>query len=184
MPSPTPCDFGDPPDFDEDDSYCDVDLPFDIQLFGVSSSRTFASSNGYVGLNRGSSQYQVNRFPITSIPENSIAPFFDDLMVHGKKNPRQGIYYQIEGAKVTYEWYVGRSGLSEPDKARYSRSIYHFTLEYDSATPNTFIYTYYSVGSSAADIGDQGVNGAVAAVGIQARKSIPNPKLIHIMTPL
>jgi hypothetical protein len=172
LPSPTPCDYGDPPDYDEDDSYCELDLPFSIQLYGTSSPRTFASSNGYIGLNRGSSQFQVNQFPYSAIPENTIAPFFDDLELYGKKNPRQGLYYQIDGGKVTFEWYVGRSGQTDADKARLSQSIYHFTMAYDSAVPNTFVYTYYAVGSSAMQ--DAGVNGAYAAVGIQGRKlSIP-----------
>ncbi|GAB7331807.1 hypothetical protein MBLNU13_g03762t1 [Cladosporium sp. NU13] len=165
LPSPTPCDFGDPPDYDEDDSYCEVDLPFSIQLYGNSFTRTFASSNGYIGLNRGSSQFQVNPFPYSGIPENTIAPFFDDLFLYGRKQPRQGIYYQIDGGKVTFEWYVGRSAQAQPDKDRLSQSIYHFTMAYDSALPNTFVYTYYAVGKTSQD--DGGVNGAYAAVGFQ-----------------
>jgi len=175
LPSPTPCDFGDPPDYDEDDSYCELDLPFSIQLYGNSFTRTFASSNGYIGLNRGSSQFQVNPFPYSGIPENTIAPFFDDLFLYGKKQPRQGIYYQIDGGKVTFEWYVGRSAQAPPDKDRLSQSIYHFTMAYDSAVPNTFVYTYYAVGKTSQD--DGGVNGAYAAVGMQGCKfSLPSSK--------
>jgi len=170
LPSPTPCDFGDPPTYDEDDSYCELDLPFTMQLYGNSFSRTFPSSNGYIGLNRGSSQFQINRFPYSAIPENTIAPFFDDLFLYGRKNPRQGIYYQIDGGKVTYEWYVGRSAQAQADKDRLSQSIYHFTMAYDSAVPNTFVYTYYAVGSTAQN--DVGVNGAYAAVGMQGCKSL------------
>jgi hypothetical protein len=178
LPSPTPCDFGDPPDYDEDDSYCELDLPFSIQLYGNSFTRTFPSSNGYIGLNRGSSQFQVNPFPYSGIPENTIAPFFDDLFLYGKKQPRQGVYYQIYGGKVTYEWYVGRSAQAQADKDRLSQSIYHFTMAYDSAVPNTFVYTYYAVGKTSQD--DGGVNGAYAAVGFQGCKLILSP----IMTPV
>jgi hypothetical protein len=178
LPSPTPCNFGDPPDYDEDDSYCELDLPFSIQLYGVSSQRTFASSNGYIGLDRGSSQFQNNQFPYFGIPNNTIGPFFDDLMLYGKKNPRQGIYYQIDGGtKVTFEWYVGRSGQTDADKARLSQSIYHFTMAYDSAVPNNFVYTYYAVGSSAQQ--DAGVNGVYASVGIQGCKF-----LVYLSKPL
>jgi hypothetical protein len=38
-------------------------------------------------------------------------------------------------------------------------------MAYDSAVPNTFVYTYYAVGNTAQD--DGGVNGAYAAVGMQ-----------------
>jgi hypothetical protein len=168
LPSPTPCDFGDPPNYDEDDSYCEIDLPFSIQLYGTSSSRTYPASNGFIGLNRGSQQFQVSSYPYSGIPENTIGPFFDDLELYGKKNPRQGIYYQIDGGKVTYEWYVGRSAQAQADKDRLSQSIYHFTMAYDSAVPNTFVYTYYAVGDTARN--DGGVNGAYAAVGMQGCK--------------
>ena len=96
---------------------------------------------------------------------NTIAPFFDDTFLYGKKQPRQGIYYQIDGGKVTYEWYVGRSAQAPADKDRLSQSIYHFTMAYDSAVPNTFVYTYYAMGKTSQD--DGGVNGAYAAVGFQ-----------------
>lgn len=169
LPSPTPCDYGDPADYDEDDSYCELDLPFPILLYGSSSQRTFPSSNGYIGLNRGSSQFQVRQFPNTAIPENTIAPFFDDLMLYGKKSPRQGLYYQIEGGtKVTFEWYVGRMAQLPADQERLSKSIYHFTVAYDSAAPNSFVFTYYQVGNSST--GDDGVNGATAVVGMQGCK--------------
>lgn len=127
--------------------------------------RTFASSNGYISLDRGSQQFQVNRFPYSAIPPSSIAPFFDDTALYGRKNPRQGIYYQIDGTKVTWEYYIGRSAQLDADKARLSQSIYHYTMEYDSAVPNVFVYTYYNLGNTAQQ--DPGVNGASAAVGMQ-----------------
>jgi len=169
LPSPTPCDYGDPPNYNEDDSYCELALPFPMNLYGSTSRLVFPSSNGYIGLNRGSSQFQVRQFPNSAIPENTVAPFFDDLMLYGNKNPRQGLYYQIEGgSKVTFEWYVGRSAQLPANQTMLSQSIYHFTMAYDSAVPNTFVYTYYQMGN--ASMGDEGVNGASAAVGMQGCK--------------
>jgi hypothetical protein len=94
-------------------------------------------------------------------------------MLYGNKSPRQGIYYQIESnSKVTLEWYVGRTAQLDADKERLSKSIYHFTVAYDSAVPNTFVYTYYAVGnSSSATVGDAGINGGSAAVGLQGGES-------------
>lgn len=46
LASPTRCDFGDPIDTEEDDSYCEVDLPFNMRIYGGSSTQTFASTNG------------------------------------------------------------------------------------------------------------------------------------------
>lgn len=69
---------------------------------------------------------------------------------------------------------MGRTAQEAPDKERLSRSIYHFTMAYDSTVPNTFVYTYYSVGNATAM--DEGVDGASAAVGLQGGKfsSLPS----------
>jgi hypothetical protein len=46
LASPTRCDFGDPINTEEDDSYCEVDVPFSMKMYQGSSSRTFPSTNG------------------------------------------------------------------------------------------------------------------------------------------
>jgi hypothetical protein len=46
LASPTRCDFGDPIDTEEDDSYCEVDLPFQMEIYGGSSAQTFPTTNG------------------------------------------------------------------------------------------------------------------------------------------
>jgi hypothetical protein len=46
LANPTRCDFGDPIDTEEDDSYCEIDLPFNMNIYGGSSAHTFASTNG------------------------------------------------------------------------------------------------------------------------------------------
>jgi hypothetical protein len=46
LANPTRCDFGDPIDTEEDDSYCEIDLPFNMNIYGGSSAQTFASTNG------------------------------------------------------------------------------------------------------------------------------------------
>lgn len=67
----------------------------------------------------------------------------------------QGIFYQVQGTAVTYEYYVSRAGTQG--------SIYHFTVKYDSASAGVFTVQYYSTGSSA----DPHANGAAASVGMQ-----------------
>ncbi|KAJ9628883.1 hypothetical protein H2203_002788 [Taxawa tesnikishii (nom. ined.)] len=39
--SPVACNFGDPDDYDEDDSYCEIDLPFQMQMFSMSDTKAF-----------------------------------------------------------------------------------------------------------------------------------------------
>lgn len=42
----TLCDFGDPVGTSEDDSYCEIDLPFEMQIYTQRDTKTFASTNG------------------------------------------------------------------------------------------------------------------------------------------
>lgn len=159
LASPTPCDFGGPTDTLEDDSYCELELPFDITLYSTTSRRVYPGTNGYIALERGSAQFLAKRFPYpgTTFPDTVIAPFFDDLFAYGNETTKQWIFYQIENTMVTFEYYVARAAQRE--------SIYHFTIEYNSAAPSVFTYHYYSVGTEGQ--GDTGMNGAVAFVGIQ-----------------
>ncbi|OQO12417.1 hypothetical protein B0A48_03059 [Cryoendolithus antarcticus] len=164
LPSPTPCDFGDPPNYDEDDSYCEVDLPFNAQIYSTTSQKTYASTNGYISLLQGSSQYSTRQLPAPNIPNNTVVPLFDDLFLYGPPPTgtgvaganKQGIWYQIQGSAVVWEYYVARGGDAT--------SVYHFTVAYDSNLPGTWRYKYYSIGTSRSDAG---ANGASAAVGMQ-----------------
>lgn len=158
LPSPTACNFGDPPNVDEDDSYCAINLPFPMRLYSQSSTTTFASVNGYISLLTGSVQYQAQPFPDVNLPNNTFAPFFDDLYISGAQTPMQGIFYQIQGTAVTYEYYVSRAGTQG--------SIYHFTVTYDSANAGVFLVHYYATGSAS----DPHANGAAASVGMQGSK--------------
>ncbi|KAI6845208.1 hypothetical protein KC327_g7703 [Hortaea werneckii] len=154
LPSPTPCDFGDPASYDQDDSFCDIDLPFSISLYAQADTLVHASTNGYLSILAGSSQYQVEPFPDSHIPANSVAAFFDDLYLVGSSDPQQGIFYALGSTNVTFEYYLGRNGTDQ---------IYHFLVDYDSATPGVFVYTYLQTGGASdmgiyAGVGTQGVN--------------------------
>lgn len=127
-----------------------------MRIYTQSDTNTFASTNGYLSLTYGSSQFASQEFPASNIPNNTVAPFFDDLYLDGSEDPPQGIFYQISGGAVTYEWYIGRGGAVG--------RIYHFTVRYDSAVPGVFTYTYYSTGGEV----DQG---EYASVGAQGSKS-------------
>ncbi|KAI6848354.1 hypothetical protein KC332_g7430 [Hortaea werneckii] len=154
LPSPTPCDFGDPASYDQDDSFCDITLPFSINLYAQADTLVHASTNGYLSILAGSSQYQVEPFPDSHIPANSVAAFFDDLYLVGSSDAQQGIFYAVGSTNVTFEYYLGRNGTDQ---------IYHFLVDYDSATPGVFVYTYLQTGGTSdmgiyAGVGTQGVN--------------------------
>ncbi|KAK6397334.1 hypothetical protein LTR65_006308 [Meristemomyces frigidus] len=154
------------PRYDEDDSYCSITLPFSVQIYSQQSPTTYMSTNGFISIVNGSSQYQPAALPDAHIPNNTVAPFFDDLYLYGNSNPQQGIFYQLSaaGTNVTYEYYIGRGArLSE---------IFHFTIDYNSLMPGVFVYTYYLAGNTtddgiSASIGTQGINSAGTEVASQ-----------------
>ncbi|KAI5235488.1 hypothetical protein E4T43_09234 [Aureobasidium subglaciale] len=150
LASPTRCDFGDPIDTEEDDSYCEIDLPFEMKIYSGSSARSFPSTNGLLTLVDSSTTYDnAGGLPNPYIPIYAAAPFFDDLIKFGENNDA-GIFYQTTSTSVIYEYRLARAGTYE---------TYHFTLSYDSTQPGIFVYRYYDIG------GDQGSSSA--AIGIQ-----------------
>ncbi|KAF2166277.1 carbohydrate-binding module family 18 protein [Zasmidium cellare ATCC 36951] len=163
--SPTPCDFGDPPTWDEDDSYCEVRLPSPMTVYTQSSPRTYFSTNGFIALLSGSSQYQVQRLPTPWLPNSTIAPLWDDFFVYREngQTPTQGMWYQFNNGGVEYEWYVARAGVEE--------TIYHFTAGYNYSRPGVFEFRYYLTGGeeegSFASVGMQGLDSTGLATGFQ-----------------
>ncbi|EME77747.1 uncharacterized protein MYCFIDRAFT_84845, partial [Pseudocercospora fijiensis CIRAD86] len=162
LPSPTACNFGDPADWPEDDSYCLIPLPTPMVIYGNSDTQTFAGTNGYISLGQGSQAYEAERLPSIHVPPATIAPFFDDLAIFGGQTPMQGIFYQLFDDGVTYEYYLFRSGVAG--------ELYHFTVEYKYAKPGVFVYSYLSVGN--------GNNGQFASVGMQGNEGSSSGPLI------
>ncbi|TKA24245.1 hypothetical protein B0A50_06009 [Salinomyces thailandicus] len=147
------------------DSFCNIPLPFSMNIYGQQDTTAYASTNGYISILSGSSQYQVEALPDSHIPNNTVAAFFDDLYLVGASNPQQGIFYAFGkgNTNVTFEYYVGRNGTSQ---------IYHFLVDYDSAKPGVFVYTYIATGGASdqgiyAGVGTQGVNAAGNEVAVQ-----------------
>ena len=128
-----------------------------MYMYAQSDTKTYAQINGFISLSQGSPQYQPAALPLTYLPNNTVAPFFDDLYLSGTSVPAQGIFYQFNAAQtaVTYEYYMGRKDQTA--------NVYHFTVDYDSATPGVFVFKYYSTGGPTD-------NGAKCAVGIQGSK--------------
>ncbi|KAK4556524.1 hypothetical protein LTR86_006669 [Recurvomyces mirabilis] len=152
LPSPTPCDFGDPQGTDEDDSFCDIPLSFPLQIYSKSDTTIHASTNGYISILTGSSQYQTGPLPNSHIPNNTVLPYASDMYLYGSAYPPQGIFYQASSSNITLEYYLGRYQGS---------GMYHFTVAYNTSAPGVFVYTYYTVGGST----DDGALGVVGAQG-------------------
>ena len=128
-----------------------------MQMYAQTNTRTYASTNGYLSLGYGSSQYAASELPVDYLPNNTVAVFLDDLYLYRAVEPEQGIFYQFneDQTAVTYEYYLSLAGqLSH---------AYHFTVAYDSARPGVFTYEYFQTGGPAD-------NGVYAAVGTQGSK--------------
>jgi hypothetical protein len=128
-------------------------------MYAQTDTRTYANINGFISLHEGSPQYQPAALPVSYLPNNTVAPFFDDLYMFGQPTPQQGIFYQFNAANtsVTYEYYVSRA-LKATEK-------FHFTVQYDSALPGVFVFTYLETGG-ATD------HGSTCAVGVQGCKCL------------
>ena len=129
-----------------------------MRIYAQTSAQSFASTNGYLSIQEGSSQYEAQPFPTDTLPNNTVAPFFDDLYLYGNSTPQQGIFYQFNPGQtaISYEYYLQRAGNAG--------APYHFVIAYDSALPGVFTYMYYGVGPGNDD-------GMYASVGMQGSKS-------------
>jgi subtilisin family serine protease len=84
----------------EDDGFDKVTTPFPIELYGKTYKEVFVSSNGYLTLERGSSEHGHFPLPSTMMPGNLIAPFAMDL------DPSRGgeVYLQQDTNEVLVQW--------------------------------------------------------------------------------
>ena len=64
---------------DGDESYADVDLPFEFPFYGEPESRVRVSSNGYLTFGTSGSDWSNDPIPSTAQPNDLIAVFWDDL---------------------------------------------------------------------------------------------------------
>ena len=135
-----------------------------MQIYAQTNDTTYASTNGYISIDSGSTQYEAQPLPASNIPNNTVCPFFDDLYLDAASSPPQGIFYQFNPGQtdITYEYYLSRPGVAG--------EIYHFTVAYDSAQVGVFTYTYYDTGGSNDD-------GEFSTVGTQGSKSRFSPRL-------
>lgn len=129
-----------------------------MEMYAQRDMTTYASTNGYLSIFDGSSDYSAVPMPTANLPNNTVAPFWDDLYIEAMASPQQGIFYQINSAQtaVTYEYYLARAGEDE---------IYHFTVAYNAIAAGEFLFTYYATGPPTDE-------GEYATVGIQGSESI------------
>ncbi|PPJ57801.1 hypothetical protein CBER1_00045 [Cercospora berteroae] len=153
LPTPIPCDFGSPNGWPIDDSYCNIDIPQGLQVYGSSFTTAFASTNGIVTFGEGTTQFQNLQLPAANIPAYAVVPFWDDTAMFGNETITQGIFYQNDTTGVTFEFY-----LSRPQD---TSLIFHYTISYAFDNPGVFVYSYFDADSANND------DGSFSTVGMQ-----------------
>ncbi|WPA97887.1 uncharacterized protein RHO25_002498 [Cercospora beticola] len=153
LPTPTPCDFGSPNGWPIDDSYCNIDVPQGLQVYGSSFTTAFASTNGIVTFGEGTTQFQNLQLPAANVPAYAVVPFWDDTAMFGNETITQGIFYQNDTTGVTFEFY-----LSRPQD---TSLIFHYTISYAFSNPGVFVYSYFDADSAHND------DGSFSTVGMQ-----------------
>lgn len=143
LTSPIRCDFGEDAETVQDDANCEIILPQPMVVYGKSSVNTYASTNGFLSIIDGATQYQNDgELPTTQVTEadnetplSALFPFWNDLSKPEGLND-YGIYYQLSETGVTYEFY-----LSRPEQD----NVYHWTVDYAYANPGVFSFDYFEM---------------------------------------
>jgi hypothetical protein len=105
-----------------------------------------------MSLDLGSSQFANEGLPSSSLPPYTAAIFWDDMNVPaGSSTLPEGIFYEVDGAVMTFEWILSR--------AYADCEFYQFQLVYNSSVPGVFNFKYFVLGNNgqSASIGLQGV---------------------------
>jgi hypothetical protein len=92
-----------------DDDYSTLSLPFDFPFYGFNYSQLFFNTNGLISFDQGYTWGGGDNIPYPGVPNNFIAPFWEDLVVGANfGNPAGGIYYQVFGSApnryLVLEW--------------------------------------------------------------------------------
>ncbi len=92
----------------DDKKWGSFPIGFDFDFFGVTHNVFWVSSNGLVMFGSGSNAFSNVSIPNTSRPDNYIAPFWDDLIIHSSGD----IMYQTIGAAPNRKLVIQFSNMS------------------------------------------------------------------------
>jgi fibronectin type 3 domain-containing protein len=84
----------------DDNNFGPFDLGFSFPFYDQYFSQVRLSENGWMSFTSTSSQYSNLGLPDTSMPENLVAPFFDDLDFRGQGS----VYVSSEGNAFVVTW--------------------------------------------------------------------------------
>lgn len=136
-----------------DDDVQKIALPFDFRFYGTTYNDLWVSSNGFVSFASGYTNWTNGCLPDTSLPNNAIYAFWDDL--RPADGGGDGTLYakQVDSETFVIEWHeVSHYGSS-------ARETFEIILKKD----NTILLQYQSLSSaSSATMGVENAKGTVA----------------------
>jgi hypothetical protein len=136
---------------DADDDFDSFDISFAFPYFGQSYSTVYVSSNGFVTLGTGSSDYKHYHLPDVEAPPNEIAAFHTDLNLGDSGD----VYYQDFGDHVVIQF---------DNAARYAGDGFA-TFQIILKSDGTILF-YYSHMQGTLDDATVGIQNADATKGL------------------
>lgn len=103
---------------DADDGYVEVPIGFDFSFYGNSYNTVFIGNNGLLCFGSGTDRYENDCIPETSVPNNFVGVFWDDLSVFAlPPAQRTCVWYQTVGTAPTQRFVVSWAGIPHYDDA-------------------------------------------------------------------
>jgi thermitase len=136
-----------------DDDAQRIALPFGFRFYGTTYNDLWVSSNGFVSFAAGYTNWTNNCLPSTSVPNNAIYAFWDDLRPADAGGGGTLYAKQVDSETFVVEWHkVSHFGGSGPE-----------TFEIVLMKDHTIVLEYPSLSStSSATVGVENANGTVA----------------------
>ena len=85
------------------------EIGFNFPFYGLNYSQLYFNTNGGITFGAGSDAYGISTLPLPSAPNNLIAPFWGDLVVHNYKNGNvvnDGAIYYTQGGSAPNRYLI------------------------------------------------------------------------------
>ena len=151
-----------PPFPNIDDSFVGpIALPFVYDWYGYAASNFFVSTNGYITINAGSSQFSAPGFPSASPPVPLFAPYFSDLYVDGTGK----VLYETRGVAPNRRLIVQYENVQSCCNSAFPRGTFQVIL-YENSPQVLFQYKDMAAFGNGTG-GTVGVNRGNGIIGTQ-----------------
>jgi len=156
-----------------------ITIGFDFKFYDNTYSQIYLSSNGFLALGSSSTSFVNTSFPSALLPNNIIAPFWDDLVVGGDNNNGR-VLYRTGGTSpnrfFSAEW-ENVTRLSATDLLRFQLTLYE---------NGSISFSYLSMNGAlnSASVGIESSTGGDGLTYLYNVAGIANNKTIYFLRPV